>query len=90
MCTGYRFIFAKSRDTAPEKQAQGLRLAFLAANRAPVCVNADICVCLFVRHQPELLALLPSMEIQKEKRCHNAQPPALHHLCFNTKICTHT
>lgn len=88
-------LYVYSYDMAAEKQTQGLRLAFLAASLLTDCmpmeflfVHVYICICLFARHQPELLAPLPSLEIRREKHCHNALPSALHHLCFNTQICT--
>ena len=97
---GYTFVFVYSYNMASEEQTKGLRLAVLAASLLTECMPMEclfvyvyVCICLFARHQSELSAPLPSMEIHRAKQCYIAAPSTRYHLFLAQKhahTCTHT
>lgn len=75
-----------------KKQTGRLRLAVLAARVLTECMPTEVLlVCLYIgislfaRHQSELSAPLPCMEIDGAKVCHTVPPSARHHLFLTHK-----
>lgn len=87
------FVFVYSYNMAAGKKQTGrLRLAVLAARVLTECMPTEcllvrlyIGISLFARHQSELSAPLPCMEIHGAKVCHTAPPSARHHLFLTHK-----